>query len=163
LAQARAASTVYAELAAQLSRLEAELKTKQAYLGAGSFEIRGLEDQIRAVERQIQAEGARTTAQGKDAQLNAQAARFQDLLLQVEFSQEAYKLALGALESARIDSTRKAKSLVVIEPPGLPDSASYPERLYWIATVLLIGLLLYAIARALIATLLEHQDPHESS
>jgi len=163
LAQARAASTVYAELAAQLSRLEAELKTKQAYLGAGSFEIRGLEDQIRAVERQIQAEGARTTAQGKDAQLNAQAARFQDLLLQVEFSQEAYKLALGALESARIDSTRKAKSLVVIEPPGLPDSAAYPERLYWIATVLLIGLLLYAIARAVIATLLEHQDPHESS
>lgn len=163
LAQAKAASSIYAELAAQLSRLEAELKNKQAYLASDSFEVRGLKDQIRAIERQIRAEGERTTAQGKDAQLNEQAARFQDLLLRVEFAQESYKLALAALESARIDSTRKAKTLVVIEPPSLPDSARYPERLYWILTVFIVGLLLYAIARVVIATLLEHQDPHAST
>lgn len=160
MAQAKAESTIYAELRAQISRLEAELKTKQSFLSAESFEVRGLRNQIAAIERQLRAEGEKTTAQGKDPQLNEQAARFQDLVLRVEFAQEAYKLALGALEASRVDSIRKAKSLVVIEPPGLPDSPTYPERLYWIATIFLVGALLYGILRVVIATLLEHQDPN---
>ena len=57
-----------------------------------------------------------------------------------------------------MDSTRKVKSLVVIDPASLPETAEYPRRLYDLATVLVVCLLLYGAARLIIATIREHQD-----
>ena len=78
--------------------------------------------------------------------------------MKAEFALDAYKVALVAIESARMEATRKLTSLIVIEPATLPETAEYPRRMYNLITLLVGCLLLYAVVRLVIATIREHQD-----
>lgn len=158
MAQAQAASSLTAELQASLAREEAELKNALTYLNEDSLQISALRSRIAALRSQLQDEQTRATDTEKGQRLNTQAAEFQELQLQVGFAQDAYKLALSAVENARIDATRKLKSLVVIEPPSLSETAEYPRRLYNILTLLVTCALLYGVARLVVATIRDHQD-----
>lgn len=157
--QAQASGNLTAELEASRSRLEAELGGLRAFLNDGAYQVVALKNQIAALNRQIDAERKRATGgDAKDPRLNKLALDFQGLQLQAEFARDAYKLALGAVENARIDATRKIKSLVVLEPPSRPQTAEYPHVAYNLGTLLAVCLLLYAIARLVLATIREHQD-----
>jgi His/Glu/Gln/Arg/opine family amino acid ABC transporter permease subunit len=115
--------------------------------------------QIEAARAQLATEGARATGSGKQSdRLGELAIEFKGLEMRAEFALDAYKLALAAVENARIDATRKLKSLSVIEPPTLPQTAEYPRRLYNLTTLLVACLLIYGIVRLIIATIREHQD-----
>ena len=46
----------------------------------------------------------------------------------------------------------------MLEPPSRPETAEYPLVTYNLATLLAICVLLYAIARLVLATIREHQD-----
>jgi len=83
---------------------------------------------------------------------------FQSLLTQAAFAEDVYKASVAAFEQARLDASRKLKTIVVLEPPTLPDRAIYPRRLYNFATVLVLCGILLAIVRLVIATIREHQD-----
>ena len=158
-AQAAASGVLASELEASRSRLEAELGGLRAYLNEDSYQVKALRGRISALERQIDAERKRVTTNSRRGdRLTALAIDFQGLQLQAEFATDAYKLALGAVENARIDATRKIKSLVVIEPPTLPETAEYPLRAYNLGTLLALCVLLYAITRLVLATMREHQD-----
>jgi capsular polysaccharide transport system permease protein len=61
-----------------------------------------------------------------------------------------------ALETARIESTRKLKSLVLVETPALPETAEYPRRLYTLLTLLMGLILIYGIGRLILATIEDH-------
>jgi capsular polysaccharide transport system permease protein len=50
------------------------------------------------------------------------------------------------------------KSLVVVESPAKAEMALYPQRLYNLATLLVIFVLVYGIARLVIATIQDHRD-----
>lgn len=158
MAQAQAAGTLSAELQASLSKQEAELKNALSYLNEDSYQVKALHSQVQALRSQLEAEHRRATAGRGGERLNALAAEFQDLKLQAGFAEDAYKLALAAVESARIEATRKLKSVVVIEPSSLPESAAYPRRLYNLVTLLVVCALLYAVVRLVVATVREHQD-----
>lgn len=158
-AQARASGTITAELQGSLARREAELKGLLAYLNDAAPQVRSLRGEIKALQEQIEAERNRATTDNRaSGRLTALAAEFQGLELRAQFALDAYKLALGAVENARIEATRKLKSLVVVEPPSLAQTAEYPLRLYNLVTVLVASLLLYAIVRLVLATIREHQD-----
>lgn len=158
LAQAQAAGTLTAELQGALAKQEAELRAALAYLQEDSYQVRALRSQVDALRQQLDAERLRATA-GKDGErLNALAAEFHDLRLQAGFAEDAYKLALSAVENARIDASRKLKALVVIEPPARPEIAEYPRRLYNLATLLIVCGLLYGVTRLVVATIRDHQD-----
>lgn len=159
VAQAHASGAVTAELQAQLTKLEAELKGLRSFLQDNAFQVAALKSQIKATRAQLEIERARTTSRGKQGErLSTLALEFQALQLRGEFARDAYKLALGAVENARIDATRKIKSLVIIEPPSRPEEAEYPRRLYNLLTLLVASLLLYAIVRLVVTTIREHQD-----
>ena len=158
-AQAQAAGVLTSELQAMRSRLEAELSGLLSYLNEDAFQVQALKARIAALSKQIDAERTRATTDNKQGErLNKLAVEFQALQLQAQFAQDAYRLALGAVENARIDATRKIKSLLVIEPPSLPETAEYPLRAYNLGTLLAICVLLYAIVRLVLATVREHQD-----
>lgn len=167
-ANAMATGALTSELEATKSRLEAELGSLRAFLFDDSYQVSALKSRIDALQRQIDEERRRATASGNNssngtndksgARLNALAIDFQGLQLQAEFAKDAYKLALGAVENARIDATRKLKSLIVVEPPSLPETAEYPRIAYNLATLLAICVLLYAITQLVLATIREHQD-----
>lgn len=158
LAQAQASGTLTAELQATLARQEAELRAARTYLNDDSYQIRALRSQAEATRAQLDVERLRATSGRNGERLNALAAQFQDLVLQAGFAEDTYKLALASVENARIDASRKLRSLVVIEPPSLPETAIYPRRIYNLVTLLVVSLLLYGIARLVIATIREHLD-----
>jgi capsular polysaccharide transport system permease protein len=157
--QAQASGVLVAELQASLSRRETELKGLLGFLNDSAPQVRQLRGEIRALEAQIATESRRaTTAEKQDQRLSTLAAEFLTLRSEAEFAGDVYKLALTAVESARIDTSRKLKTLVVIEPPSLPQTAEQPQRAYAFGTLLVACLLLYAIARLVLATIREHQD-----
>jgi capsular polysaccharide transport system permease protein len=157
--QAQAAGLLTAELQSTRSRVETELSGLRAYLNEDSFQVKALRDRLAALDKQIDAERSRVTTSPRSGErLNTLAIDFQALTLQAQFAQDAYKLSLAAVENARIDATRKIKSLVVIEPPTLPETAEYPLRAYNLGTLFAICVLLYAITRLVLATIREHQD-----
>src|SRR5690606_16490879 len=92
------------------------------------------------------------------ASLNVLAADYQELLAEMEFVQDAYRGALTGLEMARIESTRKLKSLVLVESPALPESAEYPRRLYTLFALLMGLTVVYGIGRLVVATIEDHQE-----
>jgi capsular polysaccharide transport system permease protein len=157
-AQFQAAGTLTSELQGTMARLEAELKSSLSYLQDDSFQLKTLRAQIAAVRSQIEAERVRSTGGPSLDRLNNLTAEFRDLTLQAGFAQDVYKLALTAVEGARVDATRKLKILAVIEPPAQPETAIYPRRLYNLVTLLVICCLLYGITRLVVATVREHQD-----
>lgn len=157
--QAQASGAMVAELQATITKAEAELRVLRGFLNEDSYQVKALRSQIDATRAQLEVERARGTGSGRGAdRLNVLAIEFEGLKTKAEFALDAYKLALGAVENARIDATRKLKNLVVIEPATLPQTAEYPRRLYNLATLLVVCLLLYGIARLVIATIREHQD-----
>jgi len=157
--QAQASGALSAELQASQARLEGELNALLAYMNEDAPQVRALRSRIAATGRQAEAERARGTKPSQQGErLNTLAIDFQGLQMQTEFAIDAYKIALAAVENARIDATRKLKSLVVIEPPSKPETPDYPRRLYILATTLAASLLVYAIARLVLATVREHQD-----
>lgn len=156
--QAAATNAVTSTLQANLSRLEADLKTAQGFLSEDSMQVRSLRSQIAAAQGQLDAERLRSTTEKGGVQLPAQAMEYQTLLTQAGFAEEMRKGAQAVMEQARMDTVRKLKAVVVIDPPSLPDEAAYPRRWYnWFTTFALLGMLL-AVVRLILATIREHQD-----
>jgi len=157
--QAQASGALSAELLATKARLEGELSALRAYMNEDAPQVRALRSRIAATAKQADAERERGTKPSQQGErLNSLAIEFQGLQMQAEFAIDAYKIALGAVENARIEATRKLKSLVVIEPPSRPQTPEYPRRLYTLFTVFALSLLIYAITRLVLATIREHQD-----
>lgn len=157
-AQAMANSGLTAELQSMLAREEAELKALQAYLNDDAPQVVAKGAQIAALRAQLEQESQRVLTSADGQSLNVLVGDYQELLAELEFVGDAYRSALTGLEMARIESTRKLKSLVLVESPALPEAAEHPRRAYML-TALLMGLaLIYAIGRLIIATIEDHQE-----
>jgi len=130
MAQAVARTRLTAELQAMQARYEAELKGHLAYLNDDAPQIAALQAQVAGIREQLQAERQRSVRNADGVSLNVLAGRYQELLAELGFVSDAYRGSLVALETARIESTRKLKSLVLVESPALPETAEYPRRLY---------------------------------
>ena len=157
IAQAQAAGGLMAEMRAQLAKVESELSAKRAYLNEDTAEIVTLKSQASALRQQILKE-ARGATQSDQGALNKLAAEFHELKARAGFAEDTYKAALAAVENTRMETARKVKSLVVIEPSTRPQRAEYPRRLYNLVTLLVASLLMYAIVRLAVATVNEHRD-----
>lgn len=157
--QAEASGALSAQMQASISKSEAELRGLRSFMTEDAPQVRALRSQINATQAQLEVERARATGTGaKSDQLGALTIDFQGLRMRAEFALDAYKVALVAIESARIEATRKVKTLVVIQPPTLPETPQYPRRLYDLTTLLVVCLLIYLVTRLVIATIREHQD-----
>jgi capsular polysaccharide transport system permease protein len=157
--QAKASGALTAEMQGSITKAETELRSLRTFLNEDAFQVKALRSQIEAMRAQMEQERGRATGSGRSSdRLGSLAIEFQGLEMQAKFARDAYKVALAAVENSRIDATRKLKTLVVIEPPTLPETAEYPRRLYSLLTTLVASLLLYGIVRLVLATIREHQD-----
>jgi capsular polysaccharide transport system permease protein len=157
-AQAVANSGLTAELQAMQARYEAELKGLKAYLNEDAPQVQAMQAQITGIREQLKAERQRGVTDAEGMSLNVMAGEYQELLAELQFVSDAYRGALIALETARIESTRKLKSLVLVESPALPQSAEYPKRLYALFGLLMGLAVLYGIGRLIVATIEDHRE-----
>jgi len=157
-AAARARAGVIAELEAQLTKERATLKGLETTLRADTPQVRQQRNRIRALEQQLAVENRRLVAQQDGDRLNVVASRYRSLTIDAAIAEEAYKYAVSAVETTRIEASKKLRSLVTVVSPNTPVLALYPERIYNLITLLIGLLLFYGIARFVIATIEDHRD-----
>jgi capsular polysaccharide transport system permease protein len=163
MAQAQATGTMAAAVKSELAKREVELRHLQTFLNDDTFQVAALKSQIAALRAQLDIELRESTSNRGESRagserLNSLAAQFRGLTQQVGFAEEAYKLALAATETTRLEALRKTKSLVIVQSPSKPETALYPRKGYVLLTMLLVCSLIYAIVRLIVATIREHQD-----
>lgn len=159
LKQAENKATLVSQIEANLAQKEARLLTLQSYMNDAAPEIVALKAEIVAIKKQLDREMAKisTSNATEVKKLNDLAAQFQNLSIEAGFAQEAYKAALKAYETARIDAARKIKQLVIVQSPTLPESAKYPQRIYNILTAFMVLSLIYGIGKFVKMIIEEHK------
>lgn len=158
-AQAQANTAMTLELQARLSRLETDLRAAQSYLAENSYQVRSMREQADALRGQMAAEATRATAESsRSPRLNTLAGDFRELEIEVNFAEQAYKSATLSMETARLESIRKIKSMVLVASPTKPEEPVYPRRAYDLLALLLGFSLVFGIVRLLIATIEDHVD-----
>jgi capsular polysaccharide transport system permease protein len=157
LANAETVSKVIASLQASLAELQTQERTLLSYLNPDTPQVIAIRSQIISVQQQIETEKSKLTSKN-GRELNSQAAQFEELKSQAEFGSDLYKLALTSLEKARLEVSRKMKTLVIISSPQLPQEAMYPRRIYVIGSVFLMLCVMYGVLQLTLAVVRDHKD-----
>ncbi|WP_348518460.1 capsule biosynthesis protein [Campylobacter sp. CCS1377] len=157
LKQAEAKATLATQIESSIAQKEAELSTMLSYMNEKAPQIVGLKAEISALKKQLEKESAKISSSNASKKLNNLAAQYQDLMTEAEFAQNAYTTALQTYETTRIEAMRKIKQLVIVQSPTKPESAAYPNKLYNIATIFMILVLIIAIARLAKTIIEEHK------
>ncbi|SHF55455.1 capsular polysaccharide transport system permease protein [Microbulbifer donghaiensis] len=147
-------------LEAKLAEQRAKLTAARTYLNPSSSQIVSLKAEIDALENQIAEEKERlvgvSEVQGEQ-RLNSLNAHFQNLELDLQFATDAYAASLKALETARMEASGRLKHLMVVSRPSLAEDAEYPRKLYNLASLAVILLLIYGIGKMLVSSIRDHR------
>lgn len=155
-AQSRA--TIIAELESQYTQEQAALTGMSFRLRADSPQVRQQKQKVEAITQQLAKEKRLLVSSPQGSQLNVVASRFQQLTLDAGIAEETYKSSVAALDNARVEASKKIRTLVTVVSPNTPQLALYPERWYNLATILLGLLMLYGITRFILASIEDHRD-----
>ncbi|WP_444892859.1 hypothetical protein ACJJIE_21025 [Microbulbifer sp. TRSA001] len=153
-------STIIQGLEARLAEQRANLTAAKSYLNADSSQVVSMQADIDALENQIEIEKVRLVGIGEEEgeqRLNFLGAHFQNLELDLQFATDAYAASLKALETARMEASGKLKHLMVVTQPSLAEKAEYPHKLYNLASLGIILLMLYGIGKMLVVTIRDHR------
>ncbi|WP_373886229.1 capsule biosynthesis protein [Campylobacter hyointestinalis] len=145
------------EIELQISKKETELNTMRSYLNENAPEIVALKAELRANKEQLEKERRKVASNASQDKLNDVVAQFEALYLNLSFAEDVYKTAITAVETTRIEIGRKAKQVVIIQSPYVPDSAAYPKKMYNIITIFVILTLIFGIVRLVRAIVDEHR------
>lgn len=145
------------ELESEIIRQQTELKSLLAFMRDDAAEVKAKKIRINSLERQLAEEKNRLTNQDQQS-LNKINVDFQEIKLNAELASDLYKTSLAGLESVRSEAYRKLKHLLVIENPALAEEDRYPRRIYNILTWFVCLVLLYLVARLILAIVKEHKE-----
>ncbi|WPJ99480.1 ABC transporter permease [Pseudomonas putida] len=151
-------ATIIAELESQYTKEQAVLTEMTFKLRGDAPQVRQQKQKVEAITQQLVKEKRLLVSSPQGSQLNVVASRFQQLTLDAGIAEETYKSAVAALDNARIEASKKIRTLVTVVSPNTPQLALYPERLYNLATILLGLLMLYGITRFILASIEDHRD-----
>lgn len=148
-----------------IAALESEYSKQQALAIEMQYKLRPDAPQVQQQKQKVNAIRAQlvtekrllVSAPGGD-QANVVSSRYQQLILDAGIAEDTYKASVAALDNARVEASKKIRTLVTVVTPNLPELALYPERVYNLATILLGLLMLYGIARFVIASIEDHRD-----
>jgi capsular polysaccharide transport system permease protein len=155
-AQGRA--EIIASLESEYSKQQAVATEMQYKLRADSPQVQQQKQRVNALKAQLTAEKRLLVSAPDGDQANVVSSRYQQLTLDAGIAEETYKASVAALDNARVEASKKIRTLVTVVSPNTPELALYPERLYDLATILLGLLMLYGITRFLIASIEDHRD-----
>lgn len=130
-------------------------------------EVRLREIRAQLIQRRLDSrEGRRPAAQlqrnaqgaGKDARAMAEAVGdYEELLVNREFAEEAYKLALQTYEQAQAEARRRHRHLAVHIQPTLSEDADYPDKAVWLGTIAFSAFALWSVLSLVLGNLRERR------
>lgn len=134
---------IVAALQTELAAALIDLETIGSYSDGTDPRLPNIQRRVDAIRKQIASERAAVGNQTDDGRsLSEIIGEYEELLIDLEFSQNAYTAALAAEEQARIEANRRNRYLAVHIPPTLAETSIYPSR----------GILLLVIAACAFAT-----------
>ena len=134
--EAELASQTISKLQEKLVELRVELATlKLQYKDPAEPEVAVVADQVRELQQQIEKE-RRSLVSRKGRDLSRKTADVLKLESDVSFATDSYKLALTAVEKARIESKRQQKFMALLSAPQLPEDPENNWRSRGFFTVL---------------------------
>lgn len=144
-AQSVAAVGIVNELMAEKTKLEAERATLLGYMSSSSAEVKTIENRINAINKQLK--GQHRDFAGPDpSSLSNLTARYRDYQLDYAFAEDAYKIALKSVETARVESYQKKNFLATVSNPYVPHIAAYPQTAKNLFLAFIILMAVYGIA-----------------
>ena len=144
-----------AKLREELIAAEAQL-TQLRKLAPDNPQVATLNTRIASLRQAIAEENSRVT--GERGSFSAQAPAYDRLLLEKEFADKQLASTMASLESARSEAQRQQIYLERLAQPSLPDTAVEPRRIRRVLTVFVIGLMTWAVASLILASVREHRD-----
>lgn len=120
---------IVAALQAQLAESLIELQTIDSNSQGTDPRLPSIQRRVDAIREQIANERNSVSNQSPDGKsLSELIGEYEELLVDLEFAQNAYVAALAAEEQARIEANRRARYLAVHIPPTLAEDSLYPLR-----------------------------------
>ncbi|MFN9628962.1 MAG: hypothetical protein ACK59A_01845 [Cyanobacteriota bacterium] len=141
--EAELASQTISKLQEKLVELRIELATlKRQFKDPAEPEVAAIADQVRELEEQIQKE-RRSLVSRQGRNLTRKTADILKLESDVTFATDSYKLALTAVEKARVESKRQQKFMALLSAPQLPEDPQNDWRskgFFTVITICVVGL-----------------------
>jgi capsular polysaccharide transport system permease protein len=119
-------------------------------------QIDSLESRVRSIEKSIADENGRVL--GRASGLVSKSPAFDRLVLEKGFADRQLGTAMVALDQARAEAQRKQLYLERLVQPHLPDHAVEPRRVRSVATVFVLGLVLWGVLGLVLAGVREHTE-----
>jgi capsular polysaccharide transport system permease protein len=156
--EAEMASQTVSKLQEKLVELRVELATlKLQYKDPSEPEVAVVADQVREMEQQIEKE-RRSLVSRKGRNLSQKTADILRLESDVSFATDAYKLALTAVEKARIESKRQQKFMALLSAPQIPEDPQNDWRSKGFFTVLATCAVGFSLTKFVIGMQASHRQ-----
>jgi capsular polysaccharide transport system permease protein len=147
----------------QIAKLQDELISTRTQilqietLSAENPQLPVLHKKAEMLEKEIDKESSHLTG-SPDKSLVSKAVQFNRLSLDKEFADRQLASTLASLEQARAEAQRQQLYVERIAQPSLPDVAQEPYRMRIVATIFILGTIIWGIISLLISGIKEHQD-----
>lgn len=129
---ARAALGLMASLREQVASAQVELDSYLSLVGPRGPRAPALRQRIESLEQRIDEErqrlGSGSAASATTRLFSDLMGEYEELMLDLEFAQKAYVLALASLEQAQVEARRQIRFLSPHVRPTLSMQAEYPQR-----------------------------------
>ncbi len=159
-----AQATLALVAALEEDRARAQVKMEQVadILDAEAPQIRTLRRRISTLDRRIAEERTRlgtsaAASAGGDTPLSEVVGKYEELLVDREFAEQAYTVALANQQQAQVEARRRHRHLAVHIRPTLSDRAEYPDRPVLILTALVLCLTVWSIVNLVAGNIAERR------
>lgn len=152
---AEAVLSVRAELEGNLAQAKAELGALESVMTGRHPKVVAMRQKVRSLERQVEAQSQRLI-DAKGEGIGSTIAEFEPVMFEKEVAERSFETALRSVEMARVEVIREQRYLVTVASPSMPEESTYPRRLWGIATVFVLAIVLMGVVTMLAATVREH-------
>ena len=150
-------TNIIGSLEQQLSETKTELEQKLTYFKKDSLEIKTLKSKINALNNQLNEVRTRIASNSTNKQILSNTINeYERLSLKHEFAKKKLESAMTSLEAARQISLTKARYLVMVESPTLPDESLWPTPFKSAFFTLILTILSGGIISLIISAIREH-------
>lgn len=157
---ARAALGLVATMEEDRARTQVQLDQLTAVLDNQAPRVQGLRRRLATLDARIAVERTRLGGGGIQEvgrQLADVVGDYEELVVDREFAEQAYTLALATFEQAQAEARRQSRYLAVHIEPTLSEEAEYPDRATWLGAALGALLAFWAITMLVIANIRERR------